>query len=112
MKSCVFIPVLEQSLHDGYCAISGLRKLPSFGGFIALNYFPGMETDLYIYVYVCGGFFLHPDGLGTQQYSMMQSEMKFLLLTEFLKSPTATHIGISICDFNREYINIHVIKDV
>lgn len=32
---------------------------------------------------------------------MMQSEMKFMLLTESSRSPPATHIGIHICNVNR-----------
>lgn len=57
--------MLGKSLNDDCSPIPGLRKFPSFDGLIALNYFPGVETYLYIYFY---GDSLQPDGLGPHQY--------------------------------------------
>lgn len=43
----------------------------------------------------------------------MQSEMKFMLLTESSRSPPATHIGIHICNvISTDYMNRHIHRDV
>lgn len=43
----------------------------------------------------------------------MQSEMKFMLLTESSRSPPATHIGSHICNvISTDYKNRHIHRDV
>lgn len=97
--------------NDSYCTVSGLKKISSTDALTDLNYFPGVETG-----FTSTHTVLFHNQMGQEhrcKYCMMQSEMKFMLLTESSRSPPATHIGSHICNvISTDYKNRHIHRDV